>query len=413
MKNLLLHHSKRAKQSGMALLWAILLILVFAILGLALMFQTAAVLKKSRLERKRIEVESFSRATMLDLRVAAQNYFVKMVAEAQEDINKNPIAGNQIPTLPQVRDRVKSMFPKYLPVSMSGGTLMHGVKADPRWQGDGWEYIKGQGVITLNLDGIEIHQVNGRPTAIGFFTLTVPYTVELSAKKQPDEADLMGVLGSVWHPQNLESKLAGKEEKEEPSKKPAVGVKPYQIQPKYQNAFDLRMMVQLHIIPGTPPGTEWHIAGPRPGKPSPPPRKTDCGPWYVEKQGNGDEIVVNACGGVLTGTFAPGGTASAAANALNEDDDETFQKAIAHPSYHSTCEDITGEDCPMVIPGFGDNDWVGIGEYGSDGTDGYIVYDDIPGGSPTRNLKIKVGAFEPRFPMYREWSSMLTRKRGQ
>ncbi|MBI4752524.1 MAG: hypothetical protein HY774_28870, partial [Acidobacteria bacterium] len=148
------------------------------------------------------------------------------------------------------------------------------------------------------------------------------------------------------------------------------------------------------------------------GKPAPPPRKGDCGPWYVEKQGN-EEVVVNACGGVLTGTFSAGGTASAAANALNEKDDEKFNQAIYSMSYHSICEDITGEDCPFVLPGFGDNDWVGIGEYGSDGTDGYIVYEDIPGGSPTRNLKIKVGAFEPRFPMYREWSSMLTRKRGQ
>ncbi|MBI4752618.1 MAG: type II secretion system protein, partial [Acidobacteria bacterium] len=180
MKNFFLpHHSKRIKQSGMALLWVMLFITIFAVLGLALIIQTATVLKKVRLERKRIEVESFSRATMLDLRVAAQNYFVKMVAEAQEDINKTPIAGNQLPTLQQVKDRVKSMFPKYLPVSMSGGTLMHGVKADPRWQGDGWEHMKGQGTIILNLDGIELHQVNGRPTAIGFFTLTVPYTVEL------------------------------------------------------------------------------------------------------------------------------------------------------------------------------------------------------------------------------------------
>ncbi|HND20129.1 MAG TPA: hypothetical protein PLB18_12195, partial [Acidobacteriota bacterium] len=95
----------------MALLWAILLILIFAVIGLALGVQTVSALRKSRMERKRVEVESFSRATMLDLRVAAQNYFVKMVAEAQEDINQNPIAGNQIPTLPQVRDRVKTMFP--------------------------------------------------------------------------------------------------------------------------------------------------------------------------------------------------------------------------------------------------------------------------------------------------------------
>jgi hypothetical protein len=398
----------------MALLLAILLILVFAIIGLALMTQTASVLRKARLERKRIEVESFSRATMLDLRVAAQNYFVKMVAEAQEDINKTPIAGNQIPTLQQVHNRVKSMFPKYLPVSMSGGTLMHGVKPDPRWKGDGWEYMKGQGIIILNLDGIELHQVNGRPTAIGFFTLTVPYTVELDWDKQPDETDLIGVLGSLWHPQNLESKLAKEEQAKTAGKpKPIGGKSLFLIQPKYQNAFDLRMMVQLQIVPPPPGIIEWHIGTPGPGKPGPVFKKENCGTWDVVKQLDGTNRVENDCGDVLTGHFDDEKTAQDAANALNENDREEFDRAISDPSYHSICEDITGQDCPIILPGFGDNDWVGIGEYGSNGTDGYIVFDDIPPGSPTRNLKIKVGAFEPRFPMYRSWGSMLTRKRGE
>lgn len=412
MKNHLLHHSKRAKQSGMALLWAILLILIFAVIGLALGIQTVSALRKSRMERKRVEVESFSRATMLDLRVAAQNYFVKMVAEAQEDINKNPIAGNQIPTLPQVKDRVKSMFPKYLPVSMSGGTLMHNEKPDPNWKGDGWEYIKGYGTVVLNLDGIEIHQVNGRPTGIGFFTLTVPYTVEFSLDQQPDEADLVPVLGSLWHPQNLLSKTAEKEAKESGKPKPIGGNTVFLAQPKYHNGFELRMMVQLQIVPPPSGVIEWHIGTPRPGKPIIPERP-DCGPWYVTSSG-GQSYVENACGGKVSGSFASPGAAANAANALNNRDTNAFNDAVRSPTYISVCEG-TGESCPAaVFPGFnGDNDWVGLGEYGSNGTDGTIIYDDIPPGSPTRQLKIKVGEFLPMFPMYRDVGSLLARKRGQ
>ena len=413
MKNLfLLHHSKRARQSGMALLWAILLILIFAVIGLALGVQTVSALRKSRMERKRVEVESFSRATMLDLRVAAQNYFVKMVAEAQEDINQNPIAGNQIPTLPQVRDRVKTMFPKYLPVSMSGGTLMHNEKPDPTWKGDGWEYIKGQGVIALNLDGIEIHQVNGRPTGIGFFTLTVPYTVEFSLDQQPDEADLVPVLGSLWHPQNLLSQTAEKEAKESGKPKPIGGNTVFLAQPKYHNGFELRMMVQLQIVPPPSGVIEWHIGTPRPGKPIIPERP-DCGPWYVTSSG-GQSYVENACGGKVSGSFTSPGAAGAAANALNTGDRDEFNNAVRSDSYQSVCAG-TGYSCQAtVFPGFnGDSDWVGLGEYGSNGTDGTIIYDDIPPGSPTRELKIKVGEFLPMFPMYRDVSSLLARKRGQ
>lgn len=315
----------RRGEKGYALLMAVILIFFIGSLVLNSMAEVVVTMRMVRQRHLYNQCASFSRATLPDLRAAAQEYVTKLFAAYQVVLNERARAFPTVPTADLADQFFKTRLPKHFLMELRGGTLAPANPADD--EGD-WTSVKGSAVVYLYYDGLRPATdlgLGADPTRLPYvlqLTCLVPYDIEIQAAPVAANGDGTMVLGSAWRPTGHYLEETGSGPRIQPPSRslptpPSGGL----VVPEYQRAR-YSSAIQMHVYaafavprnePPLPPGADLF-------DPTPPCNAIPVFNGCVEQDDDGNcvtSVVQDGCGGIYSGQFRPASAANEIIDAIN------------------------------------------------------------------------------------------------